>query len=1544
MLCNYLSIDVAYRSYLTQIMCSIYFIITPTGLLAMSKPNRHVDICSPERSKNSSAQNIADEINWELCFICQEENNDPLQNPFGNPSQSASAKTRYDKLADNIEKLSEIQQLPVPMDIEKLKSGVSLGKRLLDHTASYHKKCKKKFDDDKVIRAEKRKADQESNVNDVKSVRKTRRSAEAPVVEVVEKCFFCEEIEKEWKPLHKVTTFQLDARVRSAAKDTNNTALYSKLQNGDLCAQDALYHSECLCKLYRDANNSRIGAVTNDRNRKYHGLAFSKVLAFIDEMLLSSEDVIPVFKLVDLVKYYSECLHELGISDHYIHSTRFKEQIKRHYEDMIEDTNGRDIVLAFKGDIGDIISNATHTDYDNEGMIIAEASRILRRDILQMKDTIFDGTFNLDCQEKSIPESVKCLLKSIMHGNHTSNPHYQQAILTIGQLIRFNTLKRTRSSSKSMYHSQDREPPIAIYLSELIHSETRDLDIVEKHAHLGLCISKERLSQISTRLGNSAIDTFQRDGVVAPLFLEEGLFCTTAIDNIDHNPTSSTSRDSLHGTAASVHQHPVVNDPINKRKPVPMKLDSTKLKKLPDDYTDIIPLRLPERVTPSFSDVIDVPMLEEPSQEDIQADEEWLNDPNQPSWAVFHARREFHLNKFKEDLSALLPIWRDDSKSPATIRHVLNVLKKAVHLLNPGQPIVSTLDQPLYAIAKKLQWYFPKEYGISDFVFVLGSLHVEMAMLSALGDWFQDSGWLSILSTAKVSGTGNQSLLTGKDVSKTKYCHQVTASVLYRLMLHSYDKAVMNDEHEDLHFQSWRKQMEEKYPQFQYWSIGLKMEMSLFLFTRSIRSRNFKLYMHAIDGLLIWMFGLDHYHYARWLLVHLFDMLRLRVTNPYIYREFEENGHFTVARTQNRFSSMGIDQRHEQLNADIKGGGGAIGLTEDDEKFLRWMLCAPEEARMVREFEQFCVLKKVDSDAFRHHEDSASFQTKFSNDVASMEEEFRSHGNPFDSRDHELINLVSNDVTDDVAVKSVKSIEKLGYEQKNSFLSMLETNPSAFSESIKLNRLRVFHKAQTKRRQTASEKETKDHLHLFSQLYVATQVRDGDMEEFFKHETLSHPPSLSKFGEIRSGDKSELIPCLKKLCEESDPLLGMPVVDGVVMEGSVMANQLKPNNNQSFTSYAAETVYPYLKRYERNSHANRIDVVYDTYPETSLKGMTREKRGTGVRRKVTSSSLAPSNWKGFLRVDENKVELFRFLSMEIFKLSDGEIISAYDDNVTSTADEDCSLLSPSDHEEADTRLFLHVNDMARKGLTRVMIRTVDTDVLMLSISLFDDLKLCELWIDFGSGKHRCYLPIHEMMLDPVKRVGLRFFFAFTGCDQVSFFARVSKATAWKIWNVFPDVNKAFAMLSDRPTENDIAKFMPVLERYVVLLYHRTSNLSDVNSCRRELFCSGRAIDNIPPTREALFQHIKRSAYFGGYVWGSSLSPKMDLPPFKLHGWNTDASPYWSDLPEASRGLRELIKCTCTKGCTGNCKCRGAPLPCTELCKCKGSCQWNKEKK
>ena len=82
---------------------------------------------------------------------------------------------------------------------------------------------------------------------------------------------------------------------------------------------------------------------------------------------------------------------------------------------------------------------------------------------------------------------------------------------------------------------------------------------------------------------------------------------------------------------------------------------------------------------------------------------------------------------------------------------------------------------------------------------------------------------------------------------------------------------------------------------------------------------------------------------------------------------------------------------------------------------------------------------------------------------------------------------------------------------------------------------------------------------------------------------------------------------------------------------------------------------------------------------------------------------------------------------------------------------------------------------------KTTIKTVDADVLILSISIFYKLKdhLEELWIDFGIGKNRRFFPVHEIYqhLAEEKALVLSFFHAFTGCDQVSFMSFVTKNTA-----------------------------------------------------------------------------------------------------------------------------------------------------------------------
>ena len=93
------------------------------------------------------------------------------------------------------------------------------------------------------------------------------------------------------------------------------------------------------------------------------------------------------------------------------------------------------------------------------------------------------------------------------------------------------------------------------------------------------------------------------------------------------------------------------------------------------------------------------------------------------------------------------------------------------------------------------------------------------------------------------------------------------------------------------------------------------------------------------------------------------------------------------------------------------------------------------------------------------------------------------------------------------------------------------------------------------------------HVRLFSQMYIATQLRGGDMNEFFSHETLKHPPSLSKCGQMRSGNKSDLIGYIEEVPNVL-PITEAPAVEAAVLEGSVLVNMVKAKKNQSFQKYA----------------------------------------------------------------------------------------------------------------------------------------------------------------------------------------------------------------------------------------------------------------------------------------------------------------------------------------------------------------------------------------
>ena len=75
----------------------------------------------------------------------------------------------------------------------------------------------------------------------------------------------------------------------------------------------------------------------------------------------------------------------------------------------------------------------------------------------------------------------------------------------------------------------------------------------------------------------------------------------------------------------------------------------------------------------------------------------------------------------------------------------MDVVKNAEEHVNPGQTTVVTLDQPLFALAKQIQWKWPEKYGEGKMVVMYGGLNIEMAALKMLGDWLRGSGWVQAL-------------------------------------------------------------------------------------------------------------------------------------------------------------------------------------------------------------------------------------------------------------------------------------------------------------------------------------------------------------------------------------------------------------------------------------------------------------------------------------------------------------------------------------------------------------------------------------------------------------------------------------------------------------------------------------------------------------------------------------------------------------------------------------------------------------------------------
>lgn len=132
------------------------------------------------------------------------------------------------------------------------------------------------------------------------------------------------------------------------------------------------------------------------------------------------------------------------------------------------------------------------------------------------------------------------------------------AAAQISQLVVYNSVKCKRkvdssqpATQKPVRHSRKQETPLPLYVGLLLHATTRKKSVIER---FGLSVSYDRVLSFSAEVAHAACSVYRTQNAVIPLTLHTGVFTAGAVDNIDHNPSSTTSHSSFHGTGISLMQ------------------------------------------------------------------------------------------------------------------------------------------------------------------------------------------------------------------------------------------------------------------------------------------------------------------------------------------------------------------------------------------------------------------------------------------------------------------------------------------------------------------------------------------------------------------------------------------------------------------------------------------------------------------------------------------------------------------------------------------------------------------------------------------------------------------------------------------------------------------------------------------------------------------------------------------------------------------------------------------------------------------------------
>jgi hypothetical protein len=1511
-------------------------------------------------------------IDFALCILCQTDGDLRYASNQGLATLAKACETRK-KLRD--QKNRNI--------IDRL--DMALG----SNTTSivWHKNCYAQFTDkNKLLRLERLEDHHQDreNVPTCSSVvgsthgRVVRRSSVKPVDWTL--CIFCQDRTSKER-LSSVMTFNVSKDILEASK-LHHKLCFSLAGVSDLIAAEAKYHLPCLSSFKRS---------TSKVKEDFHTSQDLPLIWLSSEIMYAAQKG-HVLRLSDVWDRYVNLSEEANtvIPKSFVsRRTTFREKLQSRVGDTIlfvQPDGGpsqRETLLVPSKYTGNAVSGLTDEAdeqltmprFEPEEDIFLSLVHValkLRGDLLDKPGHVgFEVSVGnaLSC----VPESVYMFLKLLYGGPcqleiepcdaKEDDTKLEQQVLSSAQDMVYGVSGGSKLTPKH------------IGLGSTLHQTTRSKELVEMFHKAGHTLSYHQVLQLDTTLAKSTIKSMNPNtGAVIPPNLVPDRFLFYTADNIDILDETLDGKETFHATQLAAWQRGPSAD---------VKWDSMVLSKdrrlhVPEVMDTLNAATMPAvRAEPSFSGQVEKTWYHQPSKDtdcaaraqsvDLAFNFMRLNSTTETSWTVFN--ESLTQNDPPQTTVGYMPIIQAPAHEFDTLKTVVErCLEVSSHL---GQEYtVLSVDQALYCKLMELKWCNP-EYK-KRLIPRLGGLHISMNFLKVIGEHMRGSGLAEAWVEAGLMGQNTiEAALAGKKFNKAMRARKMTCQALWRLLgpnLLDYVKEA--DEH--LHIQiskaasdladveilvtlltnptfsslmsDFLERRKEDNVNFSFWWGYLEMVAILLMFTRAQRDGLWDLHIHSFTCMLPFCLRYDHINYGRWGPVYLAEMRNLPES---VLEEFKK-GNFVVKRSARKFNQVDPDQAQEWLNGTGKRGGGIVGITKTNTALNRWALSYNLRAHIAADTRE--MLQIYPKDLLSHNESKPARQQRDNADenvLLSILERF--HVFAPDTHHAALQNIATKDVASEEIQTSLLNARVMGQKQLDEFVEDrlvgdAETSVPQHSlyDTIKKNKAPTFddlykvvqHSAEKNKRTVL--KADQNFLQRLVTAYASG--RTINLDNVLNHELLPVPVSLAELnGNLRTGNKALLADMLTAdvPCPATLDLHGKSaclVIDGqarVVAIGKPVAAKTFGDLADVFTRSIFQSGMQYL----------RIDVVFDRYRDESIKAGTRTKRtktSRPIRRIVEGQEVPlPNSWINFIALPENKADLARFLSEELLAHAPGDteivVAGGFDDEREIRSSRGNTDLTPlkATHEEADTRIILHVID---SRLDTVVVCARDTDVMLLLVAHFPRVSCRNLWMMAGTAQKRKYIPIgpvyHNLPANSVQ--SLLPFHALTGSDTTSHICGHTKRSAWK---VFLEYHHLLVGLGVGNLTPEVSKSTEI---FVCKIYGM-NNLETTDSVRRVMFEKACKPEAMPPTSDALKFHIQR-VHYQSLIWKEAHCPLPNLPNVTELGWKrvaTNLQPVLMTLHPIPESCLELVSCSCRSRCrTMRCSCRKAKLGCTAACVCR----------